>query len=135
MSTFTEFNGPQQGMTGPTLSQLTAMIEAYNKLSTQLQAHVEKEVSQVTDVHNVKAYVDTVRATIISMYTSYVDEQINTINSTIESINSELSDKADEQSVAVQIQAINDRIDTLQELTTDFVDSEDFNEALNNVPI
>ena len=133
MSTFTEFNGPQQGMTGPTLSQLTAMIEAYNKLSTQLQTHVEKEVSQVTDVHNVKAYVDTVRATIVSMYTAYVDEQISTINNIINSINEELNDKADEHSVSVQIQAINDRIDTLQELTNDFVTSEDFNEALNNV--
>lgn len=133
MSTFTEFNGPQQGMSGPTLSQLTAMIEAYNKLSTQLQAHVEKEVSQVTDVHNVKAYVDTVRTTIISMYTAYVDEQINNINTIISSINEELDDKADEHSVSVRIQAINDRIDTLQELTNSFVTSEDFNEALNNV--
>lgn len=133
MSTFTEFNGPQQGMTGPTLSQLTAMIEAYNKLSTQLQAHVEKAVSEVSDVHNVKAYVDHIKATITSAYTLAINTQVQGINEQIDLIEDSIDTKADATTVTTQLETISNSINELQTLVDTLVDTDDFNNAINNI--
>lgn len=133
MSTFTEFNGPQQGMPGPTLSQLTALIEAYNKLSVQLQTHVEKSVSQVTDVHNVKTYVDSVKDAITATYTAYINNIINGINDQISIINSALDNRVSTLTFESAISTINSHIADLQTLCNTFAVEDDVQDKLDRI--
>ena len=60
MSMFTEFNGPG-GRGGPTVSELTALIEAFNNLSTKLSQHVESSAGSTGSVvHGIRSYIEAV---------------------------------------------------------------------------
>ena len=56
MSTFTEWQG--SGSPQPRTADLLALTEAYNRLSSEFNAHANKQASDVTDVHNIKEYLD-----------------------------------------------------------------------------
>lgn len=56
MSTFTEWQGPSGVQ--PRTADLLALTEAYNRLSSEFNAHANKQASDVTDVHNIKEYLN-----------------------------------------------------------------------------
>lgn len=56
MSAFTEWESPNGVQ--PRTADLLALTEAYNRLSSEFNAHANKQASDVTDVHNIKEYLD-----------------------------------------------------------------------------
>ena len=57
MSTFTEFNGPGAGMSAASTAQLLKLIEAFNSISSTLNAHLSKTASS-DDIHGAKTYTN-----------------------------------------------------------------------------
>ena len=61
MSTFTQWNGPQ-GASGPSAKDITALIDAYNNMSSALQAHLAAVAPTDSSVHGIVSYVNSVKA-------------------------------------------------------------------------
>lgn len=56
MSAFTEWENPNGAQ--PRTVDLLALTEAYNRLNSEFNAHANKQTSDVTDVHNIKEYLN-----------------------------------------------------------------------------
>ena len=61
MSTFTQWNGPQ-GASGPSAKDITALIDAYNSMSSALQAHLAATAPTDSAVHGIVNYVNSIKA-------------------------------------------------------------------------
>ena len=60
MSTFTQWNGPQ-GAFGPSAKDITALIDAYNSMSSALQAHLAATAPTDSAVHGIVNYVNSIK--------------------------------------------------------------------------
>ena len=60
MSTFTQWNGPQ-GASGPSAKDITALIDAYNSMSSALQAHLAATAPTDSAVHGIVNYVNSIK--------------------------------------------------------------------------